>query len=126
MLRMGTVVAVLYIFLILSLPSVAQDTATIVGTVLDSTGAVIPHVKITVANPDKGINRTTISDSVGAYPVAPLPIGTFSVTAELAGIQRLVQTGVTLDIGQTQRVDLTMQAGTTNQEITVSKGFLTL
>jgi hypothetical protein len=101
----------------------AQDTASIVGTVLDSTGAVIPNVKITVANPDKGINRTTVSDSVGAYRVAPLPIGTFCVTAESAGFQRLVQTGVSLSIGQVQRVDLTMQVGTTDQQITVSKGF---
>jgi hypothetical protein len=98
----------------------AQDTATIVGTVTDSTGAIIPNVKITVTNPDKGVNRTTVSDSVGAYRVGPLPIGTFSVTAELAGFQRLVQTGVTLSIGQVQRVDLEMKVGTTNQEITVS------
>ena len=100
-----------------------QDTATIVGTVLDSTGEVIPNVKITVANPDKGFTRTTVSDSVGAYRVAPLPIGTFSVTAESAGFQRLVQTGVALSIGQVQRAGLTMQVGTTIQEITVSKGF---
>src|SRR5690242_7860887 len=113
--RLGSVFTLLAASLLLTLPVFAQDTATIVGTVTDSTGAVIPHVKITVANPDKGINRISESDSAGAYRVSPLPIGTFSVTAELAGFQRLVQTGVTLSIGQVQRVDLAMQVGTTNQ-----------
>ena len=57
----------------------AQDTATIVGTVTDSTGAVVPGVKVTVSNPDKGYTRDLSSDSAGAYVAAKIPIGGYSV-----------------------------------------------
>jgi hypothetical protein len=98
----------------------AQSSASIVGTVMDSSGAAMPKVNILVSCPEKGIKRSTVSDSAGAYKVGYLPIGTYSITAEAPGFKKFVQTGVTLQIGQTQVADINMQVGTTNQEITVS------
>jgi len=69
----------------------AQDTATIVGTVTDSTGAVVPGAKVTVANPDRGFTREVASDSAGAYNAARIPIGNYVVTAEMTGFQKLVR-----------------------------------
>ncbi len=114
------------LFLLFSLPlfflvpAMAQDTASIVGTITDASGAAMPNVKITVANPAKGIDRPTESDSVGAFRVGSLPIGTYSVTAEAPGFQKYLQTDIILDIGQVQRVDVQMTVGTTTQEVTVT------
>jgi len=98
----------------------AQDAATIVGTVMDSTGAVVPNAKVIVTNPDKGFTRDLVSDSAGAYTAAKIPIGNYVVTAEASGFQKLVRSGISLDAGQTLRVDLSLTVGQMTQEISVS------
>ena len=98
----------------------AQDTATIVGTVTDSSGAVVPGVRITVANPEKGLTREVASNAAGDYVAPKLPIGNYLVTAEAAGFQRLVHSGITLEVGQTLRVDMSLVVGQVNQQITVT------
>src|SRR5260370_40547761 len=83
-----------------------QETATIVGTVTDSSGAVIPNAKVEVSNLEKAITRQFKSNVSGAYSATALPIGTYTVTAEAPGFQKLVRSGITLQVGQTQRVDM--------------------
>jgi hypothetical protein len=58
---------------------------TLLGTVTDATGAVLPGASISVKNMDTGIERTTESNSDGAFTVPELPIGRYSVTATMAG-----------------------------------------
>ncbi|HEX5413172.1 MAG TPA: carboxypeptidase-like regulatory domain-containing protein [Terriglobia bacterium] len=96
-----------------------QSSATIVGTVTDPSGAAIPNATITVVNPDTGFKRVLVSNSVGAYTIAGLVPGAYNVTAEASGFQRLVQAGVTLTVGQTQRVDMQLKVGQATQEVTV-------
>jgi len=98
----------------------AQDTATIVGTVTDSTGAVVPGAKVTVSNPDRGFTREVASDSAGAYNAARIPIGNYVVSAEMTGFQKLVRSGIVVDAGQTQRVDLALTVGQVTQEVSVT------
>jgi hypothetical protein len=98
----------------------AQDTATIVGTVTDTTGAVVPNVRVMVSNPDKGFTRDLMSDSAGAYVAAKIPIGGYTVTAEAKGFQRTTIADVVLSVGQTQRVDITLVVGSTTQHVTVT------
>ncbi len=97
-----------------------QDTATIVGTVMDTTGAVIPGAKVTVENADKGYVRHLVTDSAGMYRSSAVPIGNYTVTAEAEGFQKLVQSGITLSVGQIQRVDLKLSVGQVTQEVTVT------
>jgi hypothetical protein len=104
----------------LSLAAWAQDTAKIVGSVMDSSGAVIVGAKVTVSNPDKGFTRELVSNAAGDYSVGAIPIGNYVVTAEAAGFEKLVRTGITLTVGQVQRVDLQLRVGQTTQEITVT------
>jgi hypothetical protein len=98
----------------------AQDTATIVGTVTDSSGAIVPGAKVTVANPDRGFVRDVASDSAGEYVAARIPIGNYVVTAEVSGFQKLERSGIALTAGQTQRVDLVLTVGQITQEIKVT------
>ncbi|HEV2381056.1 MAG TPA: carboxypeptidase-like regulatory domain-containing protein [Terriglobia bacterium] len=100
--RLATLTAILLLFFSTAR---AQDTATIVGTVTDSTGAVVPGVRITVSNLDKGLTRDLVSNEAGEYVAAALPIGDYSITAEAPGFRKLVRSGVTLEVDQKLRVD---------------------
>lgn len=106
--------------LCLSAAGLAQDQATLTGTVTDSTGAIVPGVKITVANPNIGITRDTVSNSAGEYTVAKVPLGTYSITAEAAGFQKLVRTAIEVTAGQELRVDLQLSVGAVTQQVTVA------
>ena len=103
----------------LSVAAWAQDAATIIGTVTDPSGAVVPNVNVEVSNPDKGFKRILVSDSAGSYVAAKVPIGSYVITAETAGFQKLVRSGFTLQVGQLLRVDLQMQVGATTQQVTI-------
>ena len=96
-----------------------QSSATMVGTVTDPSGAAIPNATVTVASVDTGFKRVLVTNSAGAYTAAALVPGTYSVAAEASGFQRLVQTDVTLTVGQTLRVDMALKVGQTTQEVTV-------
>jgi hypothetical protein len=98
----------------------AQDTGRIDGAVTDQTGAVIPNAKVTIENPARGFTRVLKSDSAGYFSVSAIPIGNYVVTAEATGFQKLVRSGITLEVGQVQRVDLQMSVGQMTQEVTVS------
>jgi hypothetical protein len=107
-------------FFALSITAWCQDTASIVGTVTDPTGAVIPKVKLTISNPDRGFTRELISDSAGYYSISAVPIGNYVVTAEAPGFEKLVRSEITLQVGQVQRVDLQLTVGQMTQEISVT------
>ena len=108
------------VFLGVSIGSWAQDTASIVGTVKDSSGGVIAGAKVTVSNPEKGFTRDLVSNSVGEYSAQVIPIGNYVITAEVRGFQKLVRAGITVGVGQILRVDLTMVVGQSTQEVTVT------
>ena len=72
----------------LLLPGVAAaqfDTATVLGVVVDETGARVPGATITLKNTDNGIEATTVSDTEGNYQFLNVRVGTYSVRAELQG-----------------------------------------
>lgn len=89
----------------------AQDTATIMDAVADPSGAMIPGVKVTVSNPDKGFTRELESNSAGEYMAAKVPIGNYVITAGAPGFLKLARSGFTLTVGQTLRLDLQLTFG---------------
>ena len=105
--------------LLVSAAASAQQLATIVGTVTDPTGAAIPGVNIVVSNPAKGFTGNYASNSAGEYTAANIPIGDYTVSAEATGFSKLTRSGITLDAGQTQRVDMQLKVGTTREEVNV-------
>src|SRR5690348_10047523 len=116
----GSILATLGLLLCLAAPAPAQDTATIVGTVQDSSGAVIPSVKITVSNPERGFVRDVAANAAGEYTAARIPIGNYVITGEATGFEKLVRSGISLSAGQTQRVDLTLTVGQLTQQVQVT------
>ena len=114
------VVAAISFLFLASLTARAQDLANIVGTVVDASGAVLAHVQVTVSNPERGFTRIAASDAGGDYSMFRVPIGNYTITAEKAGFQKLVRTGIVLNTGQTLRVTLELKVGSVAQEIIVS------
>ena len=106
--------------LLLALSGLAySQEATIVGTVTDPSGAVIPGVKVNVTNTDKNqVTDVTTNDS-GQFVVPSLTIGHYMVKAEVAGFKRFEQNDINLQVGDRSRVDIKLQVGDTKDSITV-------
>jgi Carboxypeptidase regulatory-like domain/TonB-dependent Receptor Plug Domain len=94
-------------------------TATISGTVADSSGAVLVGAKIEVKNLGTAITQSAITDSQGRYSIPNLPVGEYEVRASATGFQTVVRTGITLTVGSQPVADLTLSPGATNETITV-------
>jgi outer membrane receptor protein involved in Fe transport len=97
------------------------STAQLNGTVHDRSGAVIPNVTVTIADPSRGFSRTTTSDTQGYYQILELPPGTYTVTASYVGFNTYVSKGVVLTIGEQAQLPLSLSVGST-QTVTVSSG----
>ncbi len=108
------------VLLLFSSQILAQvTTATIVGTVRDETGAMLPGVTIAVKNLDTGVMRTLITDDVGRYRVPALQPGGYELRAGLAGFQVRVRRGITLAVGQEAVVDMVLKVGELTEEVVV-------
>ncbi len=111
-------------FLFLFLASTAAfsqvTTGSILGTVHDSTGAVVPNATITITDTGKGTISTKQTNSSGDYDVPFLIPGTYTVSVEMPGFKRSVSSNVVLDIDQKARVDFDLQAGGATETVQVN------
>ena len=92
----------------------------IVGTVLDSSGAVIPNAEITVTNVDTGVSQHATSNATGNYRFSFLVPGNYKLSAKSAGFKTKLVTNVTVTVGQLLREDMTLDVGAASEETTVS------
>jgi hypothetical protein len=101
--------------------AIAQvDTGTILGTVKDQTGAVVPDAKVTIVNQGTGESITTTTRPDGTYIVTPLKIGSYRITVELAGFKKEENAAFDLNIQQQAVVDFALQTGATNETVQVT------
>lgn len=98
----------------------AQNTATILGTVKDQSGAVLPGAQVSVTNVETGITRATTAGARGEYRLPSLPVGTYDVTSTMSGFQSSVRRGITLTIGRDAVVDFSLQVGSVSEQVTVT------
>ena len=117
-------VRVLFLALIsgvLLVPSAAQVVgARLSGTITDSTGAVMANAKASVTNTATGITRDATTDAAGFYSVPNLLPGNYSVTALAPGFSTKVETGITLEVGGSQVLNITMQVGQATEKVDVT------
>jgi len=106
-------------FVLLGTGAYGQETASIVGTVTDPSGAVVQNAKITITDLDTGSVHTTTSNTTGNYAAHELPIGQYQVQAEAAGFKTYERKDVTLNVGDTIRIDASLQIGSSEQNVTV-------
>jgi carboxypeptidase family protein/TonB-dependent receptor-like protein len=93
--------------------------ATVLGTVTDPGGAVIPGAAVQVKNTGTGRVQNTQTDEQGRYTLPDLPIGAYEVQASKPGFQTTVRRGVTLTVGAQAIVDLSLSVGQSQQTVTV-------
>lgn len=95
------------------------ETASIVGRVTDSTGALVVGAKVVVTNVDTNVSISRVTDKAGEYLVPALQAGTYNVTASMKGFQDAVTQNVPLLVGTNKSVNLTMSIGSSSDTVTV-------
>ena len=93
--------------------------SSILGTVRDPSGAVIPGVTVTVTHVGTRLSRQVMTDDRGEFIVDLLDSGVYSVAAEQPGFKRAVEPGAVLDVATKLRVDLALQIGEPSETIEV-------
>src|SRR5882724_10686507 len=97
------------------------STGTILGVVRDASGALVPGVNITVKHAESGVTRTVTSAENGAYNVPLLPVGAYEITTVMPGFKSQVRRGIDLVIGEQAVVDLTLEVGAPEEQVTVNE-----
>src|SRR5437763_8820402 len=87
-------------------------TGALSGTVTDQSGAGVPDAKITVANEATGEVRSVMSQSNGSFVVPLLPPGAYRVEFTKTGFKVAVRTGLTINVTETMRLDVSLDVGT--------------
>ncbi len=93
---------------------------TLNGTVLDTTGAVIPGATVTVTNIATGVENRTTTTSAGAYTLPYLPPGTYTLRVTSPGFRTATRENVILRVGQVMTVNVPLELGAVTEEVTVS------
>jgi len=102
-------------------PGFAQlPTGTILGTVRDTSGALVPGATVTAQNVETGTSRTVLTNETGAYRLAALPVGHYDLRVELTGFKSTTQRGLGLSVGDETVLNFSLEVGTTAQVVEVS------
>ena len=97
---------------VLALPASAQTpSGEISGTVVDSSGSVLPGVRVTLTNSGTNAVRLTQTNETGVYVFPAVPPGTYSLKVELEGFSTAQQTGINVQVGSANRFPFTMAIG---------------
>jgi hypothetical protein len=97
-----------------------KDAGAIVGTVRDSSGAVVAGATVTVTDVDRGIQLTLSTNDAGEYVASPLKIGRYSVAVEKQGFKKAVDGPIQVNIQDRVGVDLKLETGSARETITVT------
>ena len=97
-----------------------SDRGTITGTVADSSGAVLPGVGVVAVNSQTGTRYETVVTETGNYALNQLPAGEYEIAAELPGFRKYIRRGITVLVGQTLRIDIGLEVGSTSEAISVT------
>src|SRR5262245_36458512 len=115
-------VGVVVILLLGATNTWAQATAQINGTVVDSSGGVLPGVTVTAIQTETGFRREAVTDETGSYALLNLPLGPYRLEAMLSGFRAYAQTGIVLQVGSNPLIPVTLQLGSVEETVSVEAG----
>ena len=119
--RLRTLFTAAIVFGVLAVRVPAQvGQADLRGTVLDESGAAMPGATITATHVDTGTTRTTITSSTGTYVMPALPVGSYTIKAEMSGFATVVKEGIRLAVGQSAALDFSLKLAAVAETITVA------
>lgn len=112
--------AALFIFIAAPTSHAQFDTATVLGTIRDSNGAVVPNATVKIRNTATGIEASTSTDAEGNYQFFNVKIGPYQVSAEAQGFSKGSAENVQVTVNARQRVDFALKAGAVTETVTVT------
>jgi hypothetical protein len=95
-------------------------TGSILGTVRDSSGALIRSARITAKNTDTGVESSTLSNNDGNYTFPTVPPGSYDVSAQLTGFTTSIAKNVPVEVQKTSRMDFTLSPGSVSEQVQVT------
>ncbi|MEW6320855.1 MAG: carboxypeptidase regulatory-like domain-containing protein [Acidobacteriota bacterium] len=113
-------VAVALVMCVPSAVSAQQGTADLTGRVVDQQGSALPGVAIVVRHQESGLFREVVSQGDGAFHLSGMTPGVYEVSAELTGFRRYVKRDVTLVVGRTTPLTITLDVGGVQETVTVT------
>src|SRR3954468_4031080 len=122
LLRLGVVVFMIAAFSALGSYAYAQGATsqTLSGTIVDTSGAVIPGADIVAKHNGTGVVSNAVSNSEGLFSIPSLPIGTYVVTATLQGLKQVVINNAVITSAQPASVKATLEVGGVTEQVTVA------
>ena len=98
-----------------------SDRGAITGTIADPSGAVVAIAKIGLRNIDNGATYTAGATATGNYELPQIPTGNYEFTVTADGFKRYIKQGIFLPVGQTARIDVSLEVGATSDTVTVTE-----
>ena len=97
---------------LITISAIAQsDRGTITGTVSDPAGAVIANAPIQAKNVETAVVYEGATSTTGNYTLVQLPAGSYQVTVTVPGFKKYTRSGLTVQVAQTLRIDVTLEVG---------------
>ena len=96
------------------------DQGAITGTVLDSSGAVVPDADVTLLNTDVGLTLETKSSASGGYTFSPVRIGNYSITVTAKGFSKTTQNNIKVNVAQVLQVNVALKPGAATETVEVN------
>jgi hypothetical protein len=118
--RLQTLLLYLASVALLAMPLLAQSTGSIVGTVKDSTGAVIPGATVTLTNLGTADKRTAVTEGNGSYRFLNLPPANYRLDFELKGFKHLTREPVTVPVERAVLIDAALELGNISETVEVT------
>ena len=102
-----------------SLALAQSGNSTISGSVKDASEAAVPEARVKITNVETGVQFDTVTNDSGLYRAGALVPGSYRIEADAVGFDHLTRGPVTLQVGQTLAIDLTLQVGQQNETVNV-------
>lgn len=107
------------IFILAAAAALAQQQATLTGTVSDDSGAVVAGVSITLRHPESGETYRATSNEIGSYTIPFIKPGAYQLEAQARGFKKYTQSNLRLDTAAHTRADIRLEVGEVNETVTV-------
>src|SRR5262245_1488911 len=123
MFRTSRLIGSVSIILVFCFAIFAQTgTSSITGTIIDTSGAVVPGATVTAKNEATGVTYTQTTTDSGLYSFSSLPVGNYTITVEKQGFKTLLKTNNALQVGEPLVVDGSLEVGSVSETVTVQSG----
>ena len=113
-------VALVAVLFLLTPRAWGQDNATINGTVVDSSGALVPNAQISIQNQATNQTREAVSNSAGIYRFANVGVGNYTLTVTAQGFQKYSKTDIVVNVAATLEENVSLAVGSQAQTVTVA------